>query len=457
MVEKFDAVVIGAGPAGYTSALRLGRFGKKVLVIDRTRSHAGGVCLNEGCIPTKALLFHSHLHSQIQKSADHGIHSLITNVDIKKIRDNINNAKTQLRDGIFTLFKKNGVSFHEGEGTVLDKGRVRLDSPSGTREISCDNIIISTGSQPQEIRELPFDGKTVLSSAQALCLEELPKSIAIIGGGSIGIEFAEIFRGFGSDVTIIEMEKSLLPREDEELGRHMAAYLKKKGVAVLTESVMAKAEKAGDALDLTVRMPSGETKLKAGAVLVAIGRKPHIGNIVLRELYSLEKDFIPADAKTKKISHGLYAAGDVTPGPMLAHRAYHDGELAAHDIAGQKMEAEDMKWIPRITYSRAQAAGIGLTEKEAEEKGISIIKSKYYFKGIGMAVASGEDTGFIKILADAKSKALVGAHILGPEAGEIIHILYTAYKGGITADRLKHFVFGHPTYSEIIREAAEGL
>ncbi|MBN1522490.1 MAG: dihydrolipoyl dehydrogenase, partial [Candidatus Aureabacteria bacterium] len=455
MKKQFDIAIIGAGPAGYTAAIKAAAQGKKTLVTDISREYVGGVCLNEGCIPTKALLHAGQLFSSPKHLEHLGFSCQIKTKNFDKLRYSISSVTARLREGIFFLFKKHGVSFLEGNTALEEKGVVSVLSPEGEKTIRCTDIIIATGSSPAGLENLPFNGKDIISSKEALQLNDIPKKLLIVGGGSIGIEFAEIYNDFGSEVTIVELESSLLPREDADIGKHIGLYLKKKGVNILTGSKVLKTQKTTNAFDVTLVTSSGEKTLSYNTILVAVGRKPASLPTSSEKLIQYKNSFIPSDSATKEYSNNIYAIGDVSPGPMLAHKAYLDAELAVSSILGKPGPVIDPIWIPRVTYSHAEAASIGLSEKEAKEKNLSYKIVKQFFKANGRAVSAGEETGFVKLIVDDKTHSLLGAHILGPQAGELIHVFLAASMSGINLRDISHLPFAHPTYSEIIKETVE--
>ena len=454
MQESYDIIIIGAGPAGYHTAIKLAEKGKKTALIDKSHKNVGGVCLNEGCIPTKALLNLSNIYSTINSSKELGFNFENKSINLQKMYEKISSSQTQLQDGLFLLFKKNGIDFIEGVAEIEKKGIVKIKTANEEKNIFSKDIIISIGSHPSGIKELTFNHKDIISSKDALTLSSIPKNILIVGGGAIGVEFAEIFNDLESNVTIIEMEKTILPREDTDTSKHLSMYLKKKGINIFNSSKILKAEKQDNGYEVTIESQNGEKKLFYDTILIATGRKP---NTISPNFIQYKNGFIPTDTATKKYSENIYAIGDVTTGPMLAHKAYFDADIAVNTILGKKVNIIDHCWIPRITYSHIETASIGLTETEIKNKNIPYKTVKHFFKANGKAVSFGTDTGFIKIITDEEGSSLLGAHIFGIDAGELIHILLTAQTSKMNINELKNIPFAHPTYSEIIKEACEKL
>jgi len=425
MRPKYDYIVIGSGPAGHVAAIRAAQYGMRTALIEKDEKMLGGVCLNEGCIPGKSLF-----HGAKNGGADMG-------ALVKKSRE----AVEQIKKGLLPVIKKNGVDVIIGAARFLDNRTVEV--AGGEKAVlEAEKILIATGSAPRELPEMPFDGRRVITSSEAIRLSNIPKKMLIVGGGAIGTEFASFFNIMGAEVTIAEMEDSLLPSEDAEISRRFQTIFKQRGIAVVTGSE-AKDIKS-DGYDVT---------------LVSVGRVPATSELGLDKagLRTDEKGFIPVDGKMRTSAGNIYAAGDVVNTPMLAHVAIAEGEIAAEAASGGDPEAIDYSAVPNVVYTDIKVASVGMTEEKARAEGIEYAAGKRFFKANGRAVASGETEGFVKVIADKRAHKVLGAHIIGHGADEMIHEFVLAKRLGLTVEAIAKTVHAHPTLSEAAMHACKSI
>ncbi|MDP3790041.1 MAG: dihydrolipoyl dehydrogenase [Candidatus Omnitrophota bacterium] len=458
MPDKREVVIIGSGPGGYVAAIRLAQLGKRVSVIDIDETRLGGVCLNEGCVPVKSLINSASVFSVIKKSDIYGLEADVKPPDMKRIVAVSKNVSAVLRNGLKGLFKKNGIEFIGGTAKLLSDKRVEIESKNGREEIGADNIIIAVGSSPKQIPNVVPDGRNIFTSTEAIRLETLPGTMLVIGAGAIGVELASMFSSLGTKVTIIEMLPHILPFKDEEISKTLERAFKKRGVEVFTNAKVRGLNKKGSSLEAVFDTVDGEKKGEFEYVLVAAGRRPNTEGLGLEKAgVKTEGGFIAADEKMRTSVKNIYAIGDVLNTPMYAHVAYREGIIAAESIAGVKSEIIDYDAIPHVIFSEPQIAGVGLTEGEAREKGYDAAISKHFFKANSKAVINRSDEGFIKIIADKKTRKLLGVYVIGEDATEIIHEFVLAKTAGLTVDDIARAVHAHPTLSEIASDAAKAV
>lgn len=458
MPDKYDVIIIGAGPGGYAAAIRLSQLGKHACVIDIDETRLGGVCLNEGCIPVKSLINSAAVFSMIRKVGIYGLEAEAKTPDMKKVTAVSQNSSITLRNGLKSLFRKNNIEFLAGKAKLLSNGTIEIESQSGRKEIEADNIIIAAGSAPKSIPNVVPDGKSVITSNEAIKLETLPGTMLVIGGGAIGVEFASMFSSLGTKVTIVEMLPHILPFKDEEISKALEKIFKKRGIEVFTGTKIKALNKKNKTVEAVMDTTAGEKKAEFEIVLVAAGRKPNTEGLGLEKAGIKIKDgFIAADDRMRTSVKNIYAAGDVLNTPMYAHVAYREGIIAAEEIAGVKGETIDYNNIPHVIFSEPQVAGAGLTELEAKEAGYDAVITKHFFKANSKAVIDHNDEGFIKIIADRKSRKLLGVYIIGEGAVEIIHEFILAKSAGLTMDDIAKAVHAHPTLSEIVSDAAKAV
>ena len=453
---SYDIMIIGSGPAGYVAGIRAAQLGLSSCVIERDKP--GGVCLNEGCIPVKNLIHQAGVYSARSELERMGVSVSTVRPNYVRITEQAHDAARTLSDGVRHLLKKNNVPLIEGTAHLVSPNDVALDNGAVIRGKS---ILIATGSQPRAFPDCPFDGTTVLSSTEALALDDLPESIIILGGGYIGCEFAYIFNSFGVAVHLIEMEDQILPREDSETVAVLARSFRRKGIKVSlrTHSLTIEKGPAGTAT-VTVEGPDGILKdLTAEKVLVACGRTPNAENLGLEALgIATDNGYITTGDYYQSTVKGVYAAGDVISSPALAHVASKEGETAVEHIAGLHPQPRiNVDEIPLAVCTDPQVAGFGMTEKEARAQDIPYRKGIFPFKGCGKAVATGKHDGLVKVLVDPGSGAILGAHAAGYNAAELIHEILLARTAGIAPETVALMIHAHPTMSEAVMEVMRAL
>lgn len=453
---KVDNVVIGSGPGGYVAAIKLAQLGQEVLVIER--ENLGGVCLNVGCIPSKALINAASVMDKVHVAQEMGFSiNLAENfIDMDKLQSWKDKVVKKLTGGIGTLFKANKVKHIYGNAIFKDKNHLEVTSSEGKQTVEFKNCIIATGSSAIEIPGFKFDEKKVLSSTGALALNKIPEHIVVIGGGYIGLEIGTYFLKLGSKLTVVEATPNLLPIMDQELVNVVSRKLKKKGANILLETKAKEAKVNGEKVEVTVIDKQGqEQKIDADYVMVTVGRKPNSKDIGLENIgVELDRGFIKVNKKLQTNVPNIYAIGDIVGGFMLAHKASKEGIVAAEVIAGHKSEM-DFYAMPAVVFTDPEIASVGLTEKEANDKGHKTKVGKFPFGALGKALASGESDGFVKLIIDAESESLLGLHIVGHEASSLISEGALAIEMGATAEDIALTIHPHPTLPEGIMEAAE--
>ncbi|CUS77458.1 dihydrolipoamide dehydrogenase [Candidatus Kryptonium thompsonii] len=454
MPEKFDVVIIGGGPGGYVAAIRASQLGFKTALIEKDR--VGGICLNWGCIPTKALLKSAELYNLMKRADEFGLKLENLAFDFKKVIQRSRQVAERLTRGVEFLLKKNNVTKISGEGFILKQNVVGVKGDKDEMEIESRNIIIATGARPREIPGIKVDGKFIITSKEAMLLEEPPKSMIIIGAGAIGVEFAYFYNSFGTKITLIEMMPSILPNEDREITDILAKSFQKSGIEILTETKVISAAQEDNLAVVKIERRNGEEILKADVALVAIGVRGNTDGIGLENVgVEVENTFIKVDKKTYKTNvDGIYAIGDVIGPPLLAHVASAEGIRCVENIAGVETLPVDYNGIPNCTYCIPQVASIGLTEQKAIELGYEIRVGRFPFRANGKALALGETEGMVKVIFDAKYGELLGAHIIGPEATELIAEFGVVKTLEGTAFEIAKTVHAHPTLSETLMEAS---
>ncbi len=448
-------LIIGSGPGGYVAALKAAQLGAQVTVVEE--KEVGGTCLNWGCIPTKALTASSEMLHKARNIADYGLElkgEIVVN--LSKIMERKNKVISTMVKGIRALFKGWGVTVVEGRGTLKSPREVLVSKKDGPEEtLSADKIIIATGSRPAQIPIFPFDGKRILSSTDALSLTEIPKGILIVGAGVIGCEFACIFKELGADVTMIEMMPRAVSTEDEEISQCLERELKKKKIKLLV-SVKATKAHTGDS-GVNVTLEDGR-ELTAEKLLVSIGRAYNTEDLGLEELGVArgKRGEIQVDSKMRTNIEGLYAVGDVTGGMLLAHVASKEGIIAAYNACGIERHI-DYSVVPAAIFTTPEIGSVGLREHQCKERGIEYRTGLFQFRGLGKAHAMGDIVGVVKIIADTNSDKILGVHIIGPHASDLVHEGATAMQAGMTSRQLGAMIHAHPTLSEAIMEAAEDV
>ena len=451
MASDYDIVVIGGGPAGYAGAIRAAQLGKKTLCVERDK--LGGVCLNWGCIPTKALLSNAHLVETIQKHGKKFGYNGSGDWDFGAIINRSRAVAGQLNKGIEGLFRKYKVGSKFGVAKVVAPGKVQV----GDETVSCESIIIATGARPRALPGAEFDGKTVIASKEAMSLPSLPKSMLIIGAGPIGLEFGYFYNALGTKVMVVEMLDRIVPGEDEEVSAALQKSLAGRGLVFHTGSKTTKLEKSGKGIKAEIESPSGKTTIEADVALVAIGVQGNVENLFADGVkVAIERGHIKADPQKGYVTSvpGIYAVGDVIGPPWLAHVATHEAICCVERICGHADRTVDYSIIPGCTYTEPGVASVGLTEKQAREAGHELRIGRFPFQFNGRAIAAGETEGFVKLVFDAKHGELLGAHLIGAQATELISELVMAKKLEATEEEIVHAIHPHPTFSEAVMEAA---
>lgn len=448
-------IILGGGPAGYVGALKAAQLGAEVIVIEDTE--VGGTCLNRGCIPTKTLIASSEALNKVKNCEDYGLElNGSVSPNIQKIIERKNKVISIQVKGIRSLFKSWGVNLIEGKGMLLSPEKVEVEKRDGTREVlGADRIIIATGSRPARIPIFPFDGERILSSDDALNIKEIPRSLLIVGAGVIGCEFACIFSEFGTEITMVEMLPRAVSTEDTEISELLERELKKRKIKLFTDVSVNRVEGLKDGIHSYL---SDGKEIVTEKVLVSIGRELNSDNIGL-EAIGVRKgsrgEIIVNEMMETNIS-GIYAAGDVTGGILLAHVASREGIVAAINACGGDARM-DYSVVPAAIFTSPEIASVGLREYQATERGINIRTGHFQFRALGKAHAMGEISGFIKIIADADNDRVLGCHIIGPHASDLIHEVALAMRTGIKAKDIAETIHAHPTLAEGIMEAAEDV
>jgi dihydrolipoamide dehydrogenase len=447
--ESFDVIVIGAGPGGYVAAIRAAQLGLKTCVVER--EHLGGICLNWGCIPTKALLRSADVLRLMQHADSFGLSVSDPGFAIDKVVARSRAVAAQLQAGVKHLLKKNKVTVVEGQASLAGQGKVAVE---GGPNLSAKHIIIATGARARIIPGLEPDGEFVWTYKEAMTPKTFPKSLIVVGSGAIGIEFASFYNALGCQVTVIEMLDRVLPVEDEEISGLARKAFERQGMTILTSASVKGLKKGGDGVSVTVEAGGKSSEIVAERVLVAVGVTPNIEKLGLEATkVKIEKGHIVTDALMRTGEPGLYAIGDVTAPPWLAHKASHEGIICVEAIAGLKPHPLHPRSIPGCTYAHPQVASVGLTEKMAKEAGHDVKVGRFPLLANGKAIALGETEGLVKTVFDAKTGELLGAHMIGAEVTELIQGYCIARSLESTEAELMQTVFPHPTLSETMHEA----
>jgi dihydrolipoamide dehydrogenase len=458
-MSSFDVIFIGGGPAGYVGAIRCAQLGMSVAVVER--EGLGGTCVLWGCIPAKALLESASIAEKIKKGADFGVTAGDVKLDYGVAVKRSRGVSTQNSKGVEFLFKKNKITWIKGTARITAKNSVTVKTADGKEEKhdARKAICIATGSRVKGLPQagLELNKTTVISSDEALILEAAPKTMAIIGAGAVGCEFADVFAAFGTQVTVVEVAKQLLPLEDDDVGVELARSFKKRGVTLLTNARIGDVKIGKSSVKFTVDVAGAKQDVEVEKVLVAAGRAPNIQDIGAKELgvALTDRGFIKIDERMETSVKGIFAIGDVAGPPMLAHKGEREGIVFAEYLAGQPhVHKVNYGNIPNATYCHPEVASIGKTERELKEKNVAYKVGKFPFSANGRARTSGETEGFVKILSDPKYGEILGAHIIGAHATEIIHELAVARENEFTVEEVELAIHAHPTLSEAISEAA---
>jgi len=454
MDQSYDVAIIGSGPGGYVAAIRAAQLNLKTVLIER--ENLGGICLNWGCIPTKALLKSAETYALFKEADSFGLKADKLSFDFKKIIDRSRKVADINSKGVGFLMKKNKIDVLKGQGRITSASSLEVNGEDGkTTPLSARHIIISSGGRPRSIPGIDIDGKKIIEYRKAMSLEKKPASMVIVGAGAIGVEFAYFYNQFDTKVTIIEMLDQLLPVEDKEVSDLLAKNFKKNKIDIHTSTKVAGIKKSKNGVIVTYIKDGKEDTIEADIALIAIGIQGNVEDLGLQEVgVKTEKSFIPIDQWYQTNVRGIYAIGDITGPPLLAHVASHEGIICVEKIAGHPTHALDYNSIPGCTYCQPQVASIGLTEAKAKEAGHELMIGRFPYAASGKARAIGEREGFVKLIFDKKYGELLGAHIIGAEATELIAELGVAKNLESTAESLLRTIHAHPTLSEMIMEAA---
>ncbi len=458
MANQYDVIVLGSGPGGYVAAIRCAQLGLKTAIVER--ENLGGICLNWGCIPTKAMLRSAEIFHYMQHAGDYGLVAKGIEADLGAIVKRSRGVAKQLNQGIGHLMKKNKITVHIGTGTLTGANSLTVKSDKGDEALSAKHIIVATGARARDLPFAPADGKRVWTYRHAMTPTELPARLLVIGSGAIGIEFASFYNDLGSEVTVVEMLDRIVPVEDADVSTFLEKSLRKQGINILTGAGVEDVTVTATGITATIKDKSGKTAPQDFThVIVAIGIVPNTENIGIDGLADMERGFIQIDPYGRTKTKGLWAIGDCTPGPWLAHKASHEGVTCAEAIAQELGNKDvhphplDRSAIPGCTYCHPQVASVGLTEAKAKEAGREIKVGNFPFIGNGKAIALGEAEGFIKTIFDAKTGELLGAHMVGAEVTELIQGYTVGKVLETTEAELMMTVFPHPTLSEMMHES----
>ncbi len=456
MEASYDVIVLGGGPGGYPCAIRAGQLGLKVLCVEE--EEYGGVCLNWGCIPSKALISNAHFFQKSKHIADHGIVVQNVSVDTNKMQDWKDGIVKKMTSNVRSLIKANGGELLEGRGAFVDAKTLEVTTKTGEKKrVSAKKgIVIATGSATIQVPGFEFDGKRIIGAREAVSLRQIPKRLVVIGGGVIGLELGMVYQSFGAELTVVELTPGLLPGVDPDCTKVVERTITKRGGKVLKGTRAEKQEPGPNGSTVvTVTGPEGTSKIECDVVLVAVGMKPRSKNIGLEQLgVSIDqRGFVPSNELCETNIRGVYSIGDVSGPPMLAHKATKEGEICAEVLAGKK-SAKDWVTVPGVIFTEPEIATAGLTEAQAKEQGIKFKVGKFPFAALGRAVSMGETDGFTKIITDTQSGRVVGIHIVGPNASDLISEAVLALETVATAEDISLSIHPHPTLGEAMMEAA---
>jgi dihydrolipoamide dehydrogenase len=457
-VKDFDLIVIGSGPGGYVAAIRAGILGLRTAIVEKD-PFLGGTCLHRGCIPTKALLHAAYLFDEIKHASDHGLVANSIAVDFPRVHARKRGIVDRLAKGIESLMKKRKVEVISGRGSLVDAETVSVTGEGVDRKIRAPRIIVATGSTPADLPHIKLDHDTILDSDDVLALEAVPKSMAVVGAGAVGVEFASIFSSFGAEVSIVEILPRAVPLEDEAISAALEKAFARRGIRVMTSSEVKKVEKTAHGARLAVETGGKKTELDVDKVLVSVGRRPLTRDIGLESAGVAvdEKGYVVVNEFMQTNVPAVYAIGDIVRTPWLAHVASAEGILAVDHLAGRRAEPIDYGKIPGCTYCRPEVASVGMTEKAARDAGHDVAVGRFPFSAIGKALILGETDGFVKIVSEKKYGEVLGVHIIGPKATELIAEACMGLRLETTVEEIFRTVHAHPTLSEAMLEAAHSV
>jgi dihydrolipoamide dehydrogenase len=455
---RLDLVVVGGGPGGYTGAIRAAQLGLSVAVVEKAGA-LGGTCLRIGCIPSKALLDSSELYAQARKSlAAHGVRVGDVQLDLPAMMGRKDKVVGGLTQGVAGLFKKNRIEWVRGAGRLAARDRVEVRGDDGTRTLEAARIVIATGSEPTPLRPLPFDGTRIVSSTEALSLPRVPRRLLVVGAGAVGLELGSVWDRLGAEVTVVELLDRIVPGMDRQMGKLLERALTRQGLRFRLETSAVAAAPAGDGLSVTLDTKGERSEVEADVVLVAVGRRPHTEGLGARELGVAfdDKGRIAVNERFETSVPGVFAIGDVIAGPMLAHKAEEEAVACVELMAGQAGHVA-YEAIPNVVYTWPELASVGLSEEDATARGLAVVTGSFPFTANARARCLGETDGSVKVVADKETDRVVGVHILGPRASDLIAEAVLAIELGASAEDVARTVHAHPTLPEAFREAALGV
>lgn len=453
MSTTYDVLVLGSGPGGYVAAIRASQLGLKSAVVER--ESLGGICLNWGCIPTKALLKTAEVRDYFAHANEYGLQAGDVNIDFPAVIKRSRGVADKMSKGVQFLLKKNKVDVLMGEGRLVAKNKLRVTADGKTTEYTAKHVVLAVGGRARELPGLEIDHEKILGYRDAMVLPTIPKSLIVMGSGAIGTEFAHFYNKMGTEVTIVEYADRMMPAADPEVSKAMEKAFKKDGIKFLPKTKVTAADRSGEGVTVTLEGPNGQEKLHADRLLSAVGVVANTAGIGLEELgVELDRGLIKVDGYLQTNVAGLYAIGDCVPGPALAHKASAEGVLVAEHIAGHAVQPLDYGNVPSCVYTQPELAWVGLTEPEAKEQGYDIKVGTFPFTASGKATAAGKNTGFVKLIFDAKYGEFLGAHMIGANVTEMIAEAVVARKLETTGHEIMKSVHPHPTLSEAVMEAA---
>ena len=446
---RYDVIVIGAGPGGYVAAIRAGQLGLKTLVVERWK--VGGVCLNVGCIPTKALIHAAHTRASVREAKKLGLDGEVK-VNLARLNAWKDRVVNRLVKGVEFLFKRNGVSLIRGEGRLLSPGKVEVRTEDGEVKVfEARSVVLATGSRPKYLRGLERDGERIWDSNDAVAMREIPGSMLVVGAGAVGLEFAYVYRNLGTErITVVDIMDQVVPGTDREMADAYSRALRKMGIDVRLSTTVKAVEKDGT---VVLSTPKGEVRERYERILVAVGRVPNTEFLRDSGIHLDGRGFVPVSDRMETNLPGVFAIGDITPGPMLAHRAQKEGVLVAEVIAGLNVK-KAWKYVPAVVYTFPEYATVGLSEERAREMGYDVVVGRFPMSALGRAQTMGGVEGLVKVVAERGSNRLLGIHVLAPEASSLISEATLALERGLTLEELEEVVHPHPTVSEALMEAA---
>jgi len=455
MADRYDLVVIGAGPGGYVGAIRAAQLGMRVACIEKDEA-LGGTCLNVGCIPSKALLDSSELFHQARHGLGaHGVKVSGVELDLGAMMTRKDRVVRGLTQGVASLFKKNKVVWVQGAARLAAPGRVAVRGAQGEQTLEAARVLIASGSEPAPLRTLPFDGERIVSSTEALSLSRVPARMLVVGAGAVGLELGSVWSRLGAEVTVVEIVDRILPGMDRGMAGQLQRALERQGLTFRLATEARGAARTSNGVRVTVASKDGSADVEADVVLVAIGRRPYLNGLGIRELGVKvdERGRIVVNDRFETSVAGVFAIGDVIAGPMLAHKASEEGVIAVECMAGQPAHV-NYDAIPNIVYTWPELASVGLSEEEAAARGVAVAVGTFPFSANGRARCMNETDGGVKVLADARTDRIVGVHILGPRASDLIAEAALAMEFDASSEDVARSVHAHPTLPEAIKEAA---